>query len=187
MGAKQSMFVPAEPNRIRRLLVLLLLTTILLWGSSRGWSEDEGEGETGTEAAAHVEESELSVSGDRETREYVAYAEDRMAREQQALEALRGELMESVTRMERLSAQIDKKYAAEADFKQAKIEELAAIYANMKPAQIAERLFKLDAKVRYQVLSRLDTKKISRVLVELTPEQSALVSKKLLEVRDAGN
>ena len=169
---------------VRRGFVAAIFVLVLTAPFLGPWAEETAKPAPAAPAAAtNPPVDELAGALDRETRQYLAFAQDQARQEAEALRTLKGEVMESVQKLEAIRAEMSQRYKTEDAARAQKVQELVKIYETMQPEAIAKVVEHLDGELKYQVLARLKKKTLSRILAEMPAEQAAATSKRLLETR----
>lgn len=163
------------------LWLIPLTNTPLLGQHGEGPVDDEAGSRAGEEeAAVH---STVAAVVDRDTSEYVRYFEDQARRESEALQALQGEVLEAVRRLSAIQRDLDRRVREEDEAAEQRVEDLVRIYQGMKPAVVTRLLLRLEPELRYDMLSRMRSSIVSRILAQMTPAQAAEASRRLIEIR----
>ena len=86
-----------------------------------------------------------------------------------------------IAQLQKLEADIKDAMKQEKKLKSKKIKKLAAVYDTIKPAKAAPMIELLDMQTTVMLLSRMDQKKVGKILSFMPPEKAMQISKALTE------
>lgn len=90
-------------------------------------------------------------------------------------------LQEKIQKLEKLEVSIKKLLEEVSKGEEKRLQDLAVVYAEMKPALAAERLNILDEITVYGILKRMNFKKSAKILEKMNIEKVKVISKMLAE------
>jgi flagellar motility protein MotE (MotC chaperone) len=107
-------------------------------------------------------------------------AKDLDAREK-AAEAAEATAAARIVQLQKLEASIQSALQQEQKLKSKKIKKLAAVYDTMKPAKAAPMIELMDMPTTVKLLSRMDQKRVGKILSFMPPEKAMQISEALTE------
>jgi len=132
-----------------------------------------------TEAISRAErETLLSL---RKVRNALDERQKALDERQRAAEASDQKLTERLSDLEELEAKIKDMLAQESSINTKKIKRLTAVYEGMKADRAAPVVERMDLSIIVRMFSRMDEKKVGKILSFLAPEQAVKISQALTD------
>jgi len=140
------------------------------------------------EAAASmaIAEESLSAPAERElleslrvTREKLADMEKRLSEREKQAESAEKRAADRIAELEQLELRIQEMLAQEEKIKSKKIKRLTAVYEGMKADKAAPVIAKMKLNTVVKMFSRMDEKKVGKILSFLPPEKAVVISQAL--------
>jgi flagellar motility protein MotE (MotC chaperone) len=125
------------------------------------------------------EQEKIELATPEEFKSYLDSERQAIAREKEALLALKMQVKQETEKLIALQKQIEEKLTKEDEKQNEKIKKLVKIYSVMRPDEVGPLLSKLDDDLALKVLSNMKPKTQADLLARMTPEKAAEISKKL--------
>jgi flagellar motility protein MotE (MotC chaperone) len=122
----------------------------------------------------------ILLASPEEFKSYLDAEKQAIAREREALLALRTQVRQEVEKLQSLQRQIDEKFAKEDAGQDERIKKMVKIFSTMRPDEVGPLLARLDEDLAIRVLFDMKPKTQADLLARMPPDKAAAISKKIM-------
>jgi len=172
-------------NRKIIIVILALSVFAVAFGAGEVPAQEEAEDPTDQngELAEGVpgEATDIAVIGTpQEFQSYFEAEKQAIAREREALVALRSQVKQEMVELLSLQKKMEARMEEADKSREAKIKKLIKVYSSMRSDEAGNLLMRLDEELSLKVLSGMKPKLQAKILAGMTPDKAAAISKKLV-------
>lgn len=115
----------------------------------------------------------------RSMKEALEERERRLLLREKAVAEVEKEADKRLKELEAMLAKVQQRLQEEESIKSKKIKRLTAVYASMKPEKSAQVIERMDLDTVIKIFSRMDEKKVGKIMSFLPPEKAVLITEGL--------
>jgi len=120
-----------------------------------------------------------ALLGLRELKQQLEERRRKLDAREQAVADMEQKAAKRIKELEDMEARLQDMLAQEKSINDKKIKRLTAVYEGMKPAKAAPVIARMELPIVVRIFSRMDEKKVGKILSFLPPEQAVKISQAL--------
>lgn len=131
--------------------------------------------------AMACETERKALLGLRELKQQLEERRQKLDAREQAIAEMEQKAAGRIKELEDMEARLQDMLAREKSINDKKIKRLTAVYEGMKPAKAAPVIARMELPIVVRIFSRMDEKKVGKILSFLPPEQAVKISQSLTQ------
>ena len=131
--------------------------------------------------AMACETERKALLGLRELKQQLEERRQKLDAREQAIAEMEQKAAGRIKELEDMEARLQDMLAQEKSINDKKIKRLTAVYEGMKPAKAAPVIARMELPIVVRIFSRMDEKKVGKILSFLPPEQAVKISQSLTQ------